>query len=148
MPRTAKLAVNLVIAAVIAYFLGNLAYMNLRDADPILPGWEEYDATRFTDRLATGEPLLVEIYASWCPTCKAQHEAFEALTASGQAVPIRAVRVDYDRDAAFREARNIESTGLLLLFKDGQEVSRVAGLTTPDALLSYLESNGFGPKSL
>lgn len=123
---------------IIAALWGNLIYMNLRPSDPILPGWEEYSQPRFEELLMRGEPLFVEVYASWCPTCLLQHKAFETLVEEGRAPKIRAIRVDYERDADFIQKYNIHGTGLLIIFDDGKDVSRAAGLVTADKVLGFL----------
>lgn len=128
--------------AVTVYLYGNLIYMNLRPADPILPGWEEFDAAAFARYQASGDPLLVEIYASWCPTCKAQHEAFEQIEESGRRPAIRAIRVDFDRDADFRKSLGINYTGALLIFQGEQRITEGDGLVTPDSILQFLGNNG------
>ncbi|MBO6503278.1 MAG: thioredoxin family protein [Kordiimonadaceae bacterium] len=122
---------------------GNLIYMNLRPADPILPGWEEYSTPRFEELMKRGEPLLVEVYASWCPTCLLQHEALETLHKEGRGPQIRAIRVDFDRDGDFREAFGFNHTGTMVLFNDGREAARQSGLITPDKIQAFLAQNGF-----
>ena len=134
------------LVAFVIYQYGNLIYLNLRPADPILPGWEEYDATRFEARNASGEPMLLEIYASWCPTCKAQHKAFEQLVETGNQPPIRAIRVDFDRDTDFRQSLGINYTGALLIFEDGREIARQGGITGPEALTRFLAKHGYAAK--
>lgn len=124
---------------------GNLLYMNVRSADPILPGWEEYDADRFETLMARGETLLVEVYASWCPTCLAQHRSFETLIEEGRQPNIRAIRVDFDRDTDFRATNNLNYTGILILYRDGREITRVSGLTSTDKIVEFLKSQGIGP---
>tara|TARA_R110002096_G_scaffold73473_1_gene174234 strand:+ start:285 stop:722 length:438 start_codon:yes stop_codon:yes gene_type:complete len=123
---------------IIAALWGNLIYMNLRLSDPILPGWEEYSQPRFEELLERGEPLLVEVYASWCPTCLLQHKAFETLIEESQAPNIRAIRVDYERDPDFLQKYNIRGTGILIIFADGKEISRASGLVTADKILGFL----------
>ncbi len=123
---------------IIAALWGNLIYMNLRPSDPILEGWKEYNPTRFEELLEQKEPFFVEIYASWCPTCLLQHEAFETLVEEKRAPSIPAIRIDYERDADFIQKYRIQGTGMLLIFRDGQEVSRAAGLVTPDKILDFL----------
>lgn len=123
---------------------GNLLYMNIRPSDPILPGWEEYNADRFDTLINRGEPLLVEIYASWCPTCLAQHKAFEKLIEQGRQPNIRAVRVDFDRDVNFRNANNLNYTGVLIFYRDGKEITRAAGLTSADKIEAFLKDQGIG----
>jgi len=124
---------------IIAVLFGNLIYMNLRPADPIITGWEEYTPARFEELMAKKELVLVEIYASWCPTCLLQHKAFETLVNEGNFPPIRAIRVDYDRDTDFIAQYRMQGTGLLVLFKNGQEVSRAAGLVTSEKISMFLQ---------
>ena len=122
---------------------GNLIYMNLRPSDPILPGWEEYATPRFEELMARGEPMLVEVYASWCPTCLLQHKALETLHEEGRGPQIRAIRVDFERDADFINKYGFRSTGTMVLFNDGREVVRQAGLVTPEKIEAFLGQNGF-----
>lgn len=122
---------------------GNLIYMNLRPADPIIPGWEDYSSARFEELMARGEPLLVEVYASWCPTCKLQHEALETLHDQGRGPKIRAIRVDFDRDKDFLDRYAFRGTGTMVLFNKGTEIKRQAGLVTPDKIVAFLAQNGF-----
>ncbi|WP_247018282.1 thioredoxin family protein [Kordiimonas laminariae] len=138
-----KIIASLGITGVIAVMLfGNLIYMNLRPDDPILAGWEEYEPARFEQLQERGEPLLVEVYASWCPTCLLQHKAFEGLVEEGKAPKIRAIRVDFDTNEAFRQAHNLHGTGLLILFENGKEKARAAGLVTGDKITAFLAENG------
>ncbi|WP_262695519.1 thioredoxin family protein [Kordiimonas aquimaris] len=141
-----RIWVSIGFAGLLAIILfGNLIYMNLRSADPILPGWEEYNAQRFSALIERGDPLLVEVYASWCPTCLAQHKAFENLIEEGRQPNVRAIRVDFDRDVDFRTRNSLNYTGILIFYRDGKEVTRVAGLTSADKIEAFLLSQGIGP---
>ncbi len=122
---------------------GNLIYMNLRPSDPILPGWEEYSAPRFEELMQRGEPMLVEVYASWCPTCLLQHRALQSLHAAGRGPEIRAIRVDFDRDTEFLERYAFRHTGTMVLYNNGREAARKAGLVTPEKIEAFLNDNGF-----
>lgn len=122
---------------------GNLIYMNLRPSDPILPGWEEYSTPRFEQMMERGEPMLVEVYASWCPTCLLQHRALETLHAEGRGPNIRAIRVDFERDTDFVQKYGFRHTGIMVLFSGGRETAREAGLVTPDKIEGFLAANGF-----
>jgi len=120
---------------------GNLIYMNLRAADPILPGWEEYEPARFEELMARGEPVMVEIYAPWCPTCLLQHKAFETLHKEGRAPKIRAVRVDFDRDTAFIEKHGFNNTGTIAIFQNSHQKFSASGLVTADKIARFLADN-------
>ncbi|MCJ9429174.1 thioredoxin family protein [Kordiimonas marina] len=119
-----------------------LLYMNVRAIDPIQPGWQTYDKATFDTLMAADKPVLVEIYASWCPTCVRQQMAFKSLAESGKAPTLPAVRVDFDHDKDFGRHYGFEGTGILAIFRGGHEVARAGGLVTPDAILAFLKDNG------
>lgn len=123
---------------IIAALWGNLIYMNLRASDPILPGWEEYNAERFDALMATDEPVMVEIYASWCPTCLLQHRALDTLHQENRPLNMRAIRVDYDRDEAFRKKHGYHYTGIMTIFQNGRERARESGLITADKIEEFV----------
>ncbi len=118
--------------------LGRAAYMNIRADDDIISGWQDYRAMTFEAALRTGEPLLVEVYASWCPSCMAQHKAFEQLQAERRIPPISVFRGDFDRDRDFLHRFGVRYTSTLILFDDGEELARTTGLIEPDAIEAFL----------
>lgn len=128
----------LAVVAVAAYFFGQDLYLAVRSPDPILPGWEEYNDDAYPQYVASGERILLEIYASWCPVCQSQHKAFEDLQAEGIPANIRAIRVDFEKDSAFRESLGINFTGALLVYEKGARVASSAGLETPDEVRAFL----------
>lgn len=40
-----------------------------------------YSQSRFDTLSASGQPVLLAVHASWCPTCKAQRPILDALMA-------------------------------------------------------------------
>lgn len=38
-----------------------------------------------SDALAQGKPLLLNVWATWCPTCRAEHQYLNQLSARGSA---------------------------------------------------------------
>lgn len=47
-----------------------------------------------SDALAQGKPLLLNVWATWCPTCRAEHQYLNQLSARG----IRVVGLNYKDD--------------------------------------------------
>ena len=84
------------ITAVLGLVFYDTIYLNLRSADPLASGWQDYDIQTFSELNASNEPFLVEIYARWCPTCQIQHRAIESIAQSGRPLGLKALRVDFD----------------------------------------------------
>jgi thiol-disulfide isomerase/thioredoxin len=55
-----------------------------------------YSPEAFKAAQASGSPILVEIHADWCPTCKAQMPILERLTADPKFKDLKVFRVDLD----------------------------------------------------
>ena len=120
-----------------------ITYMANRAPSPIIQGWEEYSTERFDSLMANGEPLLVEVYASWCPICLLQHRALETLSSEGYELPIRAIRVDFDKNKDFLDRFDFKHTGTMVLFNEGAETARQTGMTSPEKIIEFLTENGF-----
>ncbi|HHR5846368.1 TPA: DsbE family thiol:disulfide interchange protein [Providencia alcalifaciens] len=76
------------------------------------PG-QEYD----TKALIQGQPILLNVWATWCPTCRAEHQYLNQLASQG----IRVVGLNYkdDRQKAIVWLRELGNPYALSLF-DGQ----------------------------
>jgi len=83
--------------------------------------------------------ILIEIYASWCPTCRAQKPILSDLLAKPKFKDLTVLRVDFDSQKNdVRNLRaNVQST--LIVFKGREEVGRSVGQTKPDALAALLD---------
>ena len=132
-------AVTLALVLAAVWLWGGMLVRSFRADDPLLNGWQPYEPAAFGQAVIRGGPVIVEVYAPWCPTCIAQHKAFEEVWSRESWPDLTAFRVDFDEDKAFREANGIRSTGLLLLYRDGREVLRQPGLTTPDEVRGFLD---------
>ena len=77
----------------------------------------------------SGKPILVEITAPWCPTCKAQKPILGALLAQPAFKDMAVFDVDFDsqKDAVRGFGARMQST--LIAFKGGTEVGRSVGDT-------------------
>lgn len=88
---------------------------------------------------ATGKPVLVEIHADWCPTCRAQTATLNKLAEDPRFKDVIVLRVDFDsqKDAVRKLKARSQST--LIVFKGTTERGRVVGdaaQASLDALLS------------
>ena len=91
----------------------------------------DYSPSAFDAALKDGKSILVDIHASWCPTCKAQAPILAAIEAKPAYKDLVVVHVDFDsqKDAVRRFGARMQST--LITFKDGKETGRSVGETNP-----------------
>lgn len=98
----------------------------------------DYSAAAFDAAQKAGRPILVEIHATWCPTCKAQAPILSQLESEPKYADLLVVHVDFDaqKDAVRRFGARMQST--LIAFKDGVEAARSVGDTDPDSIAALL----------
>jgi thiol:disulfide interchange protein len=131
------LAVGLVIVVGVA---GPRLYMNLRPPDPLPAGFTQYTPDAFAEAMATDQTILVDVYASWCPTCKVQHLALDTLLREPRFAAVRGFRVDFEDEAAFVKTHRVVTQSTLLIFRGGKEISRSVGLTWADDIQRQLDT--------
>ncbi len=104
-------------------------------------GWaagKPYDQAGFDAAQAAGKPILVEVYADWCPTCRAQEPIVSELMRDPKNAGFVVLRVDFDnqKDVVKRFRARYQST--LIVFKGKKEVIRSTGETRKDAIAAQL----------
>jgi thiol-disulfide isomerase/thioredoxin len=101
---------------------------------------EEQAFTRaaFQAAQSAGKSILIEIHASWCPTCAAQKPILAKLFADPKFKNLAVFRVDFD--AQKDEVRNFKARlqSTLITFKGHEEVARSVGDTNPDSIADLL----------
>lgn len=97
-----------------------------------------FDQAGFEAAQAAGKPILVEIHADWCPTCRAQEPIISELLQDPKNADLVVLRVDFDnqKDVVKRFRTQYQST--LILFKGNKEVSRSTGETRKDEIAAQL----------
>lgn len=85
-----------------------------------------------------GTPVLVEISAPWCPTCKAQKPILDKLLGSEKFKSFVTLDMDFDSQKDDVKALKATMQSTLIVFKGTQEVGRSAGVTDPAAIEALL----------
>jgi len=84
------------------------------------------------DKLAHGgKPVVVDVSATWCPTCKAQKPIVESLSRQTAYKDVAILSVDFDADKAILKQFKVNMQSTLIAFKGGKEMGRSVGDTTP-----------------
>ena len=58
--------------------------------------WKPFDAAAFAQAQKDGKPILVDIFAVWCPTCRAQNPILTQLTREPKYKDLVVFKVDFD----------------------------------------------------
>ena len=97
-----------------------------------------FEQSAFDMRQKEGKPTLIAIHADWCPTCKAQAPAIDALLGMPEYRAFQAVRVNFDtqKDAVEYFKSTMQST--LIVYKDGKEVGRSTGESKKESIAQTL----------
>lgn len=90
---------------------------------------------------ASGKPFLLDFFATWCVTCKAQERVLEQLRGANpayDAIPI--VRVDWDENEHGPLVRGmaIPRRSTLVMMRGQTELGRVLAATGTDAIAALL----------
>lgn len=118
------------IAAVGALFVGAMQLSAAADTK----GWTTYDASEFMMAQKKGKTIVVDVYADWCPTCRAQAPILDKLRVEKQSSDVLFVKVNYDENKAFLREHRVPRQSTVLVFKGMEETARSIAQTNRTAL--------------
>ena len=112
---------------------------------PLSPSWANsavpFSAEAFKAAQADGSPILVEIHADWCPTCKAQNPILEKLTAEPKFKDLKIFRVDFDAMKPVVKEFGAQMQSTLIVFKGAKEQGRSVGDTKEASIAALLDKS-------
>jgi thioredoxin 1 len=100
-----------------------------------------FSAEAFQAAQASGSPILVEIHADWCPTCKAQKPILDKLTADPKFRDLVVFRVDFDSMKPVVKQFGAQMQSTLIVFKGSAEQGRSVGDTKQDSIAALLDKS-------
>jgi len=90
---------------------------------------------------AAGQPILIEIHAGWCPTCKAQKPIIDKLAADPKFKDLKIFRVDFDDMKPAVKAFGAQMQSTLITFKGATETGRSVGDTKEASIAALLDKS-------
>lgn len=100
-----------------------------------------YSDAAFKAAQAAGQPILVEIHAGWCPTCKAQKPIIDKLAADPKFKDLKIFRVDFDDMKPVVKAFGAQMQSTLIAFKGASETGRSVGDTKEASIAALLDKS-------
>lgn len=93
----------------------------------------------FKDIINRTNPVLIDFYAEWCGPCKLMAPVLKQVKEElGDAVSI--IKIDVDRNPGISQKFQIRGVPTLMLFKEGQQLWRQAGLVSKEEILNRLKA--------
>lgn len=122
-----------------AAFAGT-AFVTLIAATAFAGELKPFETTAFEAAQQAGNPIVVDIWASWCPTCAAQEPIVEKLAASPDFSEVTVFKVDFDKQKDVVQALGAQRQSTLIAFKGASETARSVGDTDPASIETLFRS--------
>jgi thioredoxin 1 len=100
----------------------------------------KFTQAAFDAAQAAGKPVVVEVTAPWCPTCKAQAPIINSLMAKPEMKGVTLLKVDFDSQKDVLKKLNVSQQSTLIAFKGKAETSRSTGDTTQAGIEKLFKS--------
>jgi thiol-disulfide isomerase/thioredoxin len=97
-----------------------------------------FTETAFVAAQAAGRPILIEVTAPWCPTCRAQKPHVDAVAADPRMRDAVLFSVDFDSQKDALRLLRVRSQSTLIAFKGREERGRATGITDGAAIRELL----------
>jgi thiol-disulfide isomerase/thioredoxin len=94
----------------------------------------------FAAAQSAGKPIIIEVTAPWCPTCKAQAPIINSLMAKPEMKGVLLLKVDFDSQKDTLRTLRVAQQSTLIAFKGKTETSRSIGDTTPAGIEKLFKS--------
>lgn len=102
--------------------------------------WKDFDAGAFADAQKQGKSILVDVFAAWCPVCRAQNPILVQLTREPKYKDMVVFKVDFDKQKDDLRALNAQSQSTLIVYKGETEKGRSVGDTNPGSIEALLDT--------
>lgn len=97
-------------------------------------GWITYTPAAFDMAQEEDRLIIVDVFATWCPTCKAQAPILDELQAEAALENAVFFKVDYDEHKMFLKDHRIPRQSTILVFDGNMEVARSIAETNRERL--------------
>lgn len=88
---------------------------------------------------SSGKPILIDVTAPWCPTCRAQQPILTKLLADVAYRDLAVFRIDYDGQKAALRKLGVSAQGTLIAYRGGREAGRSTGDTDASSIKALVD---------
>jgi thioredoxin len=102
--------------------------------------WKPFNAAEFAAAQKEGKSILVDIFAPWCPVCRAQNPILVQLTREPKFKDLVVFKVDFDNQTSDVRALHADRQSTLITYKGEAEKGRSVGDTNEKSIAALLQS--------
>jgi thioredoxin 1 len=100
----------------------------------------KFTQAAFDAAQAAGKPVIIEVTAPWCPTCKAQAPIIGALASKAEFKNVTILKVDFDSQKDVLTKLKVTMQSTLVAFKGKAETGRSTGDTSAAGIEKLFKS--------
>lgn len=94
----------------------------------------------FAKILESGEPMLVDFFATWCGPCKMLAPVIEELAADYEG-KLHVLKLDTDENQSLAMNYGIMNIPTVVLFQGGNEVDRLVGVLPKESFCQMIDTH-------
>ncbi len=122
---------------------GGLVVAAVLNASAVLAaGAVDFTDAAFAAAQKQGKSIVIDVFAPWCPTCKAQAPILSRLEQEPKFAGYTVFRVDFDHQEAVLRRFGVRMQSTLIAFKGDKEVGRSVGDTDPASIAALFAKAG------
>jgi thioredoxin 1 len=126
-----------ILLIVVVLCLGGMFFM-LRDVTSPTRSAASTKNPQLKSALASGQPVLLEFYAEWCPPCRSVGPVVDELARELQG-KAKVVRLNVDENSDIAHEYGVQSIPAFIALKNGRETSRQVGAIEKASMRSMLD---------
>lgn len=135
MNRRHLLAASLTGLGLVAFSFTAMASAPVAAPSPIA-----FDRAAFEQAQAANKRILVDIWAPWCPTCRAQEPIINAVAAARGNEGLVVFRVHFDDQKAEVRRFGAQRQSTLIAYRGSRETARSVADTNPERIAALVAS--------
>ncbi|MBA3525567.1 MAG: thioredoxin family protein [Sphingomonas sp.] len=97
-----------------------------------------FDTRAFAAAQAQGRPILVDVSADWCSTCRVQEKHIAKITSDPAFAKLIVFKLNYDTQKAERRRFKVPRQSTLIVFRGRREAGRSVADTNPGSIEALL----------
>ena len=94
----------------------------------------------FETAQSQNRPILVDVYADWCPVCAQQQPAIDQAAADPANDGLVVFQIDFDDQKNEQEQFRVTRQSTLIAFRGTEETGRLVGATDPAEIAALIAS--------